>query len=73
MEAHKKETAATRQTEIRNDQAMLGEAQTKLATATTKEANAGEQARQTAAHSSQLLNDMIYESMSNYDAEFSSA
>ena len=27
----------------------------------------------TAAHNSQLLNDMIYESMSKYDAEFSSA
>ena len=52
---------------------MLGEAQTKLATATTKEANAGEQARQTAAHSSQLRNDMIYKSMSKYDAEFPSA
>jgi len=58
MEAHKKETAATLQTEIRNDQAMLGEAQTKLATATTKEANAGEQARQTAAHNSQLDKDL---------------
>lgn len=52
------ETAKTLETTIANDQAMLSSQQTKLAAATEKEANAGEQARQTAKQNAQLNEDL---------------
>jgi len=58
MLAHCKETRKTLLTEIANDKAIESEAETQLAAATTKEANAGEQARQTDAHNSQLDQDL---------------
>merc|ERR1719247_1546588 len=48
LEHFRDETRDTLETDIENDEAMLAEAQTKLAGATEKEANAGEMARQTA-------------------------
>merc|ERR1719247_2253533 len=48
LEHFRDETKDTLETDIENDEAMLADAQTKLAGATEKEANAGEMARQTA-------------------------
>merc|ERR1719409_390200 len=48
------ETKQTLETQIANDEDMLSNAQTKLGVATTKEATAGETARQTAAENDQL-------------------
>merc|ERR1719506_489357 len=48
------ETKKTLETQIANDEDMLSNAQTKLGVATTKEATAGETARQTAAQNDQL-------------------
>lgn len=47
------------ETSIANDEDMLSDAQTKLAAATEKEANAGEIARQTAAEHDQLNDDLM--------------
>merc|ERR1719271_744176 len=47
------------ETSIANDEDMLSDAQTKLAAATEKEANAGEIARQTAAEHEQLNDDLL--------------
>merc|ERR1719446_480679 len=49
MESHCEETRTTLEAQIKSDQDMLSDAQTKLAEATQKEAQAGEIARQTAA------------------------
>jgi len=54
MNKHCDETRTTLETQIKNDEAMLEEAQTKLAAATEKEATAGETARQTAIEHAQL-------------------
>merc|ERR1719355_513691 len=48
MELHCEETKKTLETQIANDEDMLSNSQTKLGEATTKEATAGETARQTA-------------------------
>mmetsp|Transcript_44201 Transcript_44201/g.70016 ORF Transcript_44201/g.70016 Transcript_44201/m.70016 type:complete len:859 (-) Transcript_44201:172-2748(-) len=53
------ETKKLLETEIENAQAMLDDAQTKLAAATEKEASAGEIARQTAAKNEQYNADLI--------------
>merc|ERR1719199_2188500 len=53
------ETKKTLETQIANDEDMLSNAQTKLAAATTKEANAGETARTTAKENEQLNNDLV--------------
>jgi hypothetical protein len=58
MEKNCEETKNTLETQIQNDQDMLSEAQTKLGVATTKEANAGEVARQTEKEHEQLNNDL---------------
>merc|ERR1719491_1763460 len=52
------ETAKTLETTIENDQSMLANQQTKLAAATEKEANAGEEARQTAKQNEELNADL---------------
>jgi hypothetical protein len=52
------ETSKTLETTIANDQNMLSNQQTKLAAATEKEANAGEEARMTAAQNAQLNADL---------------
>merc|ERR1719514_22074 len=53
------ETKNTLETQIANDEDMLSNAQTKLGVATTKEATAGETARQTAAKNEQLNGDLV--------------
>jgi len=53
-----KETKDTLETQIENDQRILQEAQTDLASGTQKEANAGEMARQTAAKHGELDKDL---------------
>merc|ERR1719502_825997 len=53
------ETAKTLQAQIGDDQNRLSEAQTQLADAMTKEANSGEQARQTAKENDQLNKDLV--------------
>jgi len=59
MEKACKETKETMETQIQDDADMLAEAQTKLAGATEKEANAGETARQTATENNQLNQDLV--------------
>merc|ERR1719456_1225454 len=58
MEKHCEETKKTLETQIKNDEDMLSDAQTKLGYATEKEATAGETARQTAAENNQLDSDL---------------
>jgi hypothetical protein len=58
MEKHCEETKNTLETQIKNDEDMLADAQTKLGFATEKEATAGETARQTAAEHDQLDSDL---------------
>merc|ERR1719487_192613 len=58
MDEHCKETRETLENKIQDDENLLADAQTKLADATEKEASAGEDARQTAAQSSQLNGDL---------------
>jgi len=58
MEAHCEETKQTLETQIKNDNDMLSNAQTKLGRATEKEATAGEEARQTANLNNQLNGDL---------------
>jgi len=58
MEKHCEETKNTLETQIKNDEDMLADAQTKLGFATEKEATAGETARQTAAEHDQLDADL---------------
>merc|ERR1719456_1640291 len=58
MESHCKETRLTLEAQIKSDQDMLSDAQTKLAEATQKEAQAGEIARQTAAENNQYDSDL---------------
>merc|ERR1719478_104219 len=53
------ETKETLETQIKNDEDMLSESQTKLGVATTKEATAGETARQTASENEQLNKDLV--------------
>merc|ERR1719478_353368 len=53
------ETKQTLETQIQNDEDMLSAAQTKLGVATTKEATAGETARQTASENEQLNKDLV--------------
>merc|ERR1719456_21277 len=59
MEHFCEETKMGLETQIANDEDMLANAQTKLAAATEKEANAGEIARQTAAENSKLNTDLL--------------
>jgi len=59
MDSHCKETAKTMDSQIQHDKAIQMEAQTKLAAATEKEANAGESARQTARENEQLNADLV--------------
>merc|ERR1719409_11213 len=59
MEHFCEETKKTLETQIANDEDMLSNAQTKLGEATTKEATAGETARQTAAKNEQLNGDLV--------------
>jgi hypothetical protein len=58
LEGFCEETAKTLETTIENDQSMLANQQTKLAAATEKEANAGEEARQTAKQNEELNADL---------------
>merc|ERR1719298_178864 len=58
MEKHCEETKNTLETQIKNDEDMLADAQTKLGYATEKESTAGETARQTAAEHDQLDSDL---------------
>merc|ERR1719217_404065 len=58
MEHHCEETEKTLETQIKDDEDMLSDAQVKLAFATEKEASAGETARQTAAEHEQLDTDL---------------
>jgi hypothetical protein len=58
MEHHCEETEKTLETQIKDDEDMLSDAQVKLAFATEKEASAGETARQTAAEHEQLDADL---------------
>jgi len=58
MEKHCKETKETIETQIKNDEDMLDDAQTKLGFATEKEAVSAETARQTAAEHDQLDQDL---------------
>merc|ERR1719223_506014 len=58
MEKHCEETKNTLETQIKNDEDMLADSQTKLGFATEKEATAGETARQTAAEHDQLDSDL---------------
>merc|ERR1719247_1145614 len=58
MEKHCEETKKTLETQIKDDEDMLSDAQVKLAFATEKEASAGETARQTAAEHEQLDTDL---------------
>merc|ERR1719478_1218441 len=59
LEKSCEETKTTLETQIQNDEDMLSDSQTKLGVATTKEATAGETARQTAAQNDQLNKDLI--------------
>merc|ERR1719478_1357366 len=59
MEKSCAETKETLETQIKNDEDMLSESQTKLGVATTKEATAGETARQTASENEQLNKDLV--------------
>merc|ERR1719506_529448 len=59
MEHLCEETKQTLEDQISNDEKSLEDAQTKLAQATEKEANAGEDARQTAAENDQLNLDLV--------------
>merc|ERR1719478_1752687 len=59
MEKNCAETKETLETQIKNDEDMLSESQTKLGVATTKEATAGETARQTASENEQLNKDLV--------------
>jgi len=59
LEHYCEETKKILETQIEDDQNLLAESQTKLATATEKEANAGELARQTAAENSELNTDLL--------------
>jgi len=59
MEKSCEDTKGTIETQVQNDQNNLGESQTKLGVATTKEANAGEEARQTAKEQEQLNGDLM--------------
>jgi hypothetical protein len=59
LETFCEETKTTLETQIQNDKDMLSAAQTKLAAATEKEANAGEAARQTSAQNEELNNDLM--------------
>merc|ERR1719456_984082 len=61
MEKHCVEVKETLEKQIKDDEDMLAEAQTKLAAATEKEATAGETARQTAAQHEQLDSDLRYQ------------
>merc|ERR1719248_162425 len=58
MEKHCEETKITLETQIKNDEDMLSDAQTKLGFATEKEASAGETGRQVAAEHEQLDSDL---------------
>merc|ERR1719152_211082 len=58
MEKHCEETKNTLETQIKNDEDILADSQTKLGFATEKEATAGETARQTAAEHDQLDSDL---------------
>merc|ERR1719274_581587 len=58
MEHHCEEAEKTLETQIKDDEDMLSDAQVKLAFATEKEATAGETARQTAAEHDQLDADL---------------
>merc|ERR1719199_194548 len=58
MEHHCQETRITLETQIKNDEDILADSQTKLGFATEKEATAGETARQTAAEHDQLDSDL---------------
>merc|ERR1719213_685490 len=58
MEEQCEETKKTLEKQIANDQDMLSNSQTKLGEATTKEATAGETARQTAAENEELNDDL---------------
>merc|ERR1719171_578984 len=58
MEKHCEETKNTLETQIKNDEDILSDSQTKLGFATEKEATAGETARQTAAEHDQLDSDL---------------
>merc|ERR1719487_513392 len=58
MEQHCQDTRETLEEQIKNDEDMLAEAQTKLGLATEKESTAGETARQTAAENDQLDADL---------------
>merc|ERR1719446_19844 len=58
MESHCEETRKTLEAQIKNDQDMLSDAQTKRAEATQKEAQAGEIARQTAAENAAYDSDL---------------
>jgi hypothetical protein len=59
LEASCDETKKTMETTIDNDNALLSESQTKLAIATEKEANAGENARQVAKENKQYNSDLV--------------
>merc|ERR1740138_1491797 len=59
LEKYRDETKETLETQIANDESALSNAQTKLATSTEKEADAGEVARQTAVENEQLNGDLI--------------
>merc|ERR1719197_862366 len=58
MEKHCEDTKNTLEKQIKDDEDMLSDAQTKLGFATEKEATAGETARQTAAENDQLDSDL---------------
>merc|ERR1719446_1133906 len=58
MEAHCQDTRETLEEQIKNDEDILADSQTKLGDATQKEASAGETARQTAAENDQLDKDL---------------
>jgi hypothetical protein len=58
LERYCEETKKTLETQIENDLELLAQAQTKLAQATEKEADAGEEARQTDAENTQLNSDL---------------
>merc|ERR1719359_2131021 len=59
MENGCKDTKETLETQIANDVSMLSDAETKLASATEKEANAGEIARQTAKENEGLNTELV--------------
>jgi hypothetical protein len=59
LETYCEETKKTLETQIANDESLLEESQTKLASATEKEANAGEIARQTSVENAELNTDLV--------------